>query len=263
MKKTLFLFLFVLGLQCFAVTLSTSDLIKSSLKHTLPKVNVTAINDTPIPNIYQVISDKKIFYVDSSGKYLFIGNLIDLSTKANLTQLAVQSISVVDWNQLPLKIAIRHVNGDGKRKIAVFTDPDCPFCKQLDQETVPKLKNVTIYYYLYPLAIHARAESDAKKILCSETLETTFLSWMKDNKALPLKTVCNNANNLKQMITIGKLVGVEATPTIVLPDGNIITGLVPADYLNQLITNAVSNDKKPLEGSISDASNIKVESIDK
>lgn len=240
MKKILSMVLVVVSMSCFAVSDATIKTIQSQLKSTLPMVKIDKISDTPIQNIYEVTSMHKIFYVDGSGRYALIGNLVDLSTKTNLTQLAVESISIVSWNELPLKIAIQKVIGNGKRKIAVFTDPDCPFCKRLEQETVPNLKNVTIYYFLFPLSsIHANAISDSQKILCSETPEATFTNWMKDNKSLPANTKCNNAKILKDMLDTGNKIGVEQTPTIILTDGKVIPGLIPADYLNQLIADSV------------------------
>lgn len=226
-------------MNVFADSQSIEKNIRSSLRKSLPKVNVDKITNTPVPNIYEITSNKKIFYVDGGGKYLFIGNLIDLSTRDNLTQAAAERLSTVDWNQIPLTIALRKVNGDGRYKISVFTDPDCPFCKRLEAETIPKINNTTIYYFLFPLSIHPSAEDDSKKILCSETPDSTYLNWMIDDKTLPIKATCNNANRLIKMKQVGKQIGVEVTPTIVLPNGKVVTGLVPADYLNQLIHNSV------------------------
>lgn len=238
MKKLIVIILISLFNQSFTLNQDMTNKIKLSLSKAFPKLSIDSITDTPLANIYQVTSNKKIFYVDSNVNYAFIGNLVDLNTKNNLTQLSLESLSLVDWNGLPIKIAIRNVNGDGQRKIAIFTDPDCPFCKRLEQETVPELKNVTIYYFLFPLAMHSEAESHAKQILCSENPESAFTSWMKDGKQLSEHTSCNNANSLYLMKNIAIKAGVEVAPTIVLPDGKIITGLVPADYLNQLITNS-------------------------
>ena len=238
MKKILSILLLI-TLQTFAdVPNATFIKIKKELAITLPKVTVDKIQDTPIANVYEITSQHKIFYVDISGKYALIGNLVDLTTKDNLTQIAAESINVVNFSDLPLKLAIQKIMGNGRRKIAIFTDPECPFCKRLEQETVPNLKDVTIYYYLYPLAIHERAASDAKQILCSEIPVKTLTDWMKDNKVLPTKDKCNNVTNLKKMKDLGNSIGLQNTPSIILQNGRIIPGLVPADYLNQMIANA-------------------------
>ena len=241
MKKYLIFIIFIFN-SIALNSITVIDKIKSSIKLNLPKITIESINPTAIPNMYEVVSGKKIFYVDSTGSYIFIGNMIDLKTKDNLTQNHLESISVVNWNSLPLNNAIRKVNGNGKYKIAIFTDPECVFCKRLEIETTSNLKDTTIYYFFFPLPNHAEAEKLSLQILCSEDTESAFTMWMKDGKLLQNRTNCTNAKTLKLMKDLGEKIGVEATPLIILPNGKIITGVVPADYLNQLIlSNRVDN----------------------
>lgn len=211
--------------------------LRASLKLSLPELPVDQVNTSPIPGIYEIVSARKVFYVDASGRYAMLGNLVDLNVKKSLTEEKVQSLMFVDWKKLPTHIAIVKVIGAGQRKIAVFTDPECPFCKQLDVDILTKQKNLTIYYFLYPLAMHANAEEDSKRILCAENPDLTYIDWMANNKKLPLQDKCKRAANLEIMKKVGsEVVGVEATPTIVLPNGQIVSGLIPADYLSKLIT---------------------------
>jgi thiol:disulfide interchange protein DsbC len=214
------------------------EVIRSQLKLSLPELKVDQVIPTAINNVYEVDAGHKVFYVDKSGRYALFGNLVDLSNKQNITQKRVEQLGRVDWNKLPLNIAIRHVIGNGSRRIAVFTDPDCPFCKKLEQETIAKLKNVTVYYFLFPLPTHQYAEIDSQKIICSENTEDAYLGWMVEGRALPKKSTCANDSILTKMQQVGNdVVQVEVTPTIILPDGSIVTGLAPADYLSQLIDN--------------------------
>ena len=211
--------------------------VTQGLKQSLPAVTVDQVNKSVFHGVYEVISGRKVFYVDATGHYAMLGKLVDLTTKEDLTQQKVDSLSVVSWDRLPLKIAIKRVMGDGTRKLAVFTDPDCQFCKRFDGEIVPKLTNVTVYYFLYPLPIHANAENNSKRILCSSNPDKTFVDWMVDEKKLPIQNKCDRAKDLEQMKQVGdKVVLVDATPTLILPDGKIINGLVPADYINKLLT---------------------------
>ena len=234
MQKILVLILLMLS---FAYADDITSTIKIHLKADLPELKVDQVNTTPVNGVYEVVSGRKVFYVDSTGHYAFLGNLVDLETKQSLTEKTIKSVSVVNWNQLPLTLALRNTIGPGNRKIAIFTDPDCPFCKRLEQDTVSKLKDVVVYEFLFPLPIHENGMFDSRKIMCSQNPEATFAAWMILSKKLPEKTNCTNAAKLTQIQTIGtNVVGVEATPTIVLPNGQIISGLVPADYLNKLIT---------------------------
>ena len=239
MYKIFGLLLLSFVLVFYANADDVSSQIVKNLKITLPEITVDQINPTAIPYVYEVVSGHKVFYVDSTGRYALLGNMVDLTTKQSITQTRIEQLSVVDWNKLPLAIALRQVIGSGERKIAVFTDPDCPFCQRLEQDTIPKLTNVTVYYFLFPLSIHANAALDSKKILCSETPDKTFLAWMKNGVNLPMRSNCKAVANLTIMQDIGKnMIGVEATPTIVLASGKIMQGVIPPDYLNQLITEA-------------------------
>ncbi len=220
-------------------SLSTVEIIKNSLKLNLPALEVDQITQTVIPGIYEITSGRKIFYTDSSGKYAILGNLVDLNTKENLTMEKVEQLNMGDWGKLPLKIALKQVIGSGKYKIAVFSDPNCVFCKRLETEVISKLTDVTVYYFLFPLPNHFNSKSDAQKILCSENPESTFINFMKDNISLPSKTECNNAQVLTQMLDVGKnIIHVEVAPTIVLNNGKVVHGVIPADELNRMIIDA-------------------------
>jgi thiol:disulfide interchange protein DsbC len=214
-----------------------STQIRKALKETLPQIAIDQVNASPISGMYEIISGRKVFYVDSSGRYAMLGNLVDLSVKQSLTEEKVKSLAIINWSKIPTKIAIVKIIGKGERKIAVFTDPDCPFCKRLDADILIKQKNLTIYYFLYPMAMHANSDNDSKRIICAENPDATYINWMVNDKPLPLQNKCKRLPNLEQMKKVGsEVVGIEATPTIVLPNGQIVSGLIPADYLDKLIT---------------------------
>lgn len=210
--------------------------MKNNLQKNLPDLTIDQIVKTPFNGVYEVDSGRKVFYVDSTGNFALIGNMLDLTSKASLTEQRTTDLNIIDWKKIPTDLAIQHVKGNGASKIAIFTDPDCPFCKRLENETVAKLTNVTIYYFLFPLAIHPNAADDSKRILCAENPESAIQAFMVQDKSLSKNISCSNANKLQKMQDIGtNLVQVTGTPTIVLPNGRIISGLVPADYLTRMI----------------------------
>lgn len=211
----------------------TPDQIKADLVKQVPGLEkVDQVNKTDISGLYEVVVGRKIFYVSTDGKYALFGNLVDLSTKQSITEKRTQELSKVDFSKLPLDLAIKQVNGDGSRKIAVFTDPDCQYCKMFEKQVVPNLKDVTVYSFIFPLPIHPNAANDAKKIWCSKDRATTWANWMQKDTPLPTDMSCDTSA-LDKVMAIGKdVVGVEGTPTIIFEDGELMPGMLPADQLN-------------------------------
>lgn len=212
------------------------DTIKKNLKNNLPDLVVDQIRTTPFAGVYEVDSGRKVFYVDNTGNYAIIGNLLDLTTKDSMTEARTNELNRINWTKLPLDLAIKRTIGKGVSRIAVFTDPDCPFCKRLEAETIARLKDVTIYYYLFPLPNHPNAINDSKRILCAENPESALISFMAKDIVIGKSITCDKSKKVAQMVDIGtNLIQVNGTPTIVLPNGRIVSGLLPADYLSRLI----------------------------
>lgn len=209
------------------------DKIKADLVKQVPGLTeVDQVNPTKISGLYEVVVGRKIFYVSTDGKFAVFGNIVDLATKQSVTEQRMQDLAKVDFSKLPLDLAIKQVNGDGSRKIAVFTDPDCPYCKMFEKQVVPQLQNVTVYSFMFPLPIHPNAATHAKQIWCSKDRAATWAAWMQKDTALPTNTSCDTSDLDKVMKVGTEVVQVDGTPTIVLSTGQILPGMVPADQLN-------------------------------
>lgn len=214
-------------------TTVTPDQIKANLVKQIPGLTqVDQVNPTKISGLYEVVVGRKIFYVSTDGKFAVFGNIVDLGTKQSVTEQRMQEISKVDFSKLPLDLAIKQVVGDGSRKIAVFTDPDCPYCKMFEKQVIPQLQNVTVYSFMFPLPIHPNAATDAKKIWCSKDRAGTWAAWMQKDTPLPADMSCDTTG-LDKIMKIGTdVVQVDGTPTIILENGQIIPGMLPPDQLN-------------------------------
>lgn len=238
-QRTLSTILLVSSVSAFAASSSDTQniaTIKTNLKKNLPDLVIDKVIPTRFSGVYEVDSGRKVLYVDSTGNLALIGNMFDLTNKVSLTEQRTNELNVVDWKKIPTDIAIKRVKGSGVNKIAVFTDPDCPFCKRMEAETLSKLTDVTIYYFMFPLDIHPNAASDSRRILCSENPESSMIAFMVKDTKLTKNESCINAGNLVKMTDVGSnLVQVTGTPTVVLPNGRIVSGLVPVDYLSRMI----------------------------
>src|SRR5215510_3374323 len=163
MKLTPMLFLSLLlgSSLCLAGETETLAKIRQTLETRFPDIKVVDVRQSAMPGLYEVFSGDSLAYTDATGEYLILGQLMETSSKRNLTTLRLDERMSIDVAKLPLEKAIKTVKGSGKRRLAVFSDPDCPFCQQLEKE-LASVTDVTIYTFLYPLAeVHPDAPKKA------------------------------------------------------------------------------------------------------
>ncbi|MCV2509464.1 MAG: DsbC family protein, partial [Neisseriaceae bacterium] len=181
-----------------------------------------------------VVDGNRIIYLDEKMKNVLIGDVINVKTKENYTEKRAAQLDVIDFNKLPFDQAIKVVQGNGQVKIAVFTDPDCPFCKKLEQD-LKKIDNITIYNFLYPIdGLHPNARKKAIQIWCQgDKKSQVWVDYMRDNKSIPKVSECSNP--IQKNLKLGHEVGIYGTPVIFLPDGQRIGGYVPYDQFTKVI----------------------------
>lgn len=217
-----------------ADTARTAEL-KKSLEARFPGAKIQSMRLSPeLPGMYELVTDREIAYVDGSGNYLVTGHLMDTRTQADLTAQRWDELHVIDFASLPLDHAIKRVHGDGSRKLALFADPDCPYCQQLEHE-LQDIDNVTIYTFLFPLKnLHPDAYSKAVKIWCSANPDQTWTRWMLTRG--PLEAASCQQDVIEQNIALGHKLGVDATPTLFLTSGRRIGGAVSRAELEAKLT---------------------------
>ena len=210
--------------------------IRKAFQSSFPGMEVGSISKTPYGGLYEVVVDGQAAYTTSDGKYLILGNVIDLKNKRNLTAARNAKLSEVKWSSLPLQNAIKEVRGNGSRKVAIFSDADCPYCRKMEVE-VEKLTNVTIYTFLYPVeGLHPEAVPTSKRIWCESDRLKAWKAYMLRGEMPKSKGDCPNP--VDETVELGAKLKVSGTPTIILENGQRIPGLVPADKLDQMLTAA-------------------------
>ncbi len=213
-------FLFVsassLGL---ANTIEDIAAIKNNLEMRQPPIKPKSIKLSPLTGLYEVYISGNIFYVDKTVSYLITGgSLLDNVSKKNLTAERLIELTSINFSDLPLKDAIAIKKGSGAYKFAVFSDPDCPYCKTLEQG-LDKIgaSDYTAYMFLYPLKeLHPDATAKAESIWCSKDKQNAWLNWMI-NGTVPEKRSCDNP--IESNKKLADDLGVSGTPTIYLNDG--------------------------------------------
>lgn len=217
-----------------AVSALAAEEIPAVVRKALPQVEIQRVETRELASpLYTVVTAQGILYLDGSGRYLFTGDLYDLTTQQNLTQAALSERRHFAFVDLPLGDAILYKKGP--RRLAIFVDPDCPYCRRLHQE-LGQL-DATVYVFLYPLAdLHPLAYRKSVSIWCSEN-RIAALDAALGGQVVPARD-CEHA--VDRTVTLGTRLGVRATPTIVLDDGSWIEGYRSATELARLLGAASS-----------------------
>lgn len=207
--------------------------IRGVLKQHFPTVEISSIQSSPIQGLYEVLAGGKIFYIDQTGEYLMPGPLLETRTQTNLTEQRLDDIRAIKFNRLPLEKAVKIVRGKGTRKIAVFSDPDCPFSKLLLGELY-LLDDLTIYVFLNPLLdIHPEAMQRSNEIWCSEDRAKSLLDYMILGKK-PINQVKCDAP-VKDILALSELVGINSTPVLIFQNDMRVDGAMYATVIEDLL----------------------------
>lgn len=227
----------VLGL--LSTSISFADTYKASDFPALNKVLqgsvVNSIKETPVPGILEVVSGRRVIYMEKGGRYLFAGKLLDMQTERDLTAEKMKQLSAIPWAELPLAGAIRYVNGTPKYKVAVFTDPDCPYCKKM-QTALDQLKDTEIFILPMPLdSLHPDARKKAEFAWCAKDNGVTWKKMV--NGGSPGAVSCKNPVSDITAYAISR--NINGTPFVVAANGTAVSGYMEKDALQKWVeTNA-------------------------
>ena len=197
--------------------------IKTEIQKRLgPNVKVKSVSAAPVPGLYEVLVGNEFFYTDASGKYLIQGEIIELASGKNITEQRQADLNRIKWADLNQTNAIKTVRGNGSRQLAVFSDPNCGYCKRLEK-SMQQLENVTIYTYLTPI-LSADSTQKSKQIWCAADPFKTYIDWMINGISPSGKSDCNTP--LDKNLAFAKTYGITGTPTLFFTDGSRFPGAV-------------------------------------
>lgn len=181
-------------------------------------IKVDSVTKTPYGGLYEISTNGDIFYTDESARYLFVGKVVDTSNNyQDLTRARADQLAAIRFSDLPLEAAIKTVKGDGKRMMAVFEDPNCPYCRKLHQ-TLEGIDNVTIYTFLLNI-LSDDSSAKSKDIWCAADRTQAWHDWIVNAKAAPsAPAACPTPN--EQVLALGKKLHVAGTPTVYFSDGS-------------------------------------------
>lgn len=223
--------LMTFAFSCFADGASAALLAR--LKEKYPSTNFSAVSNSPISGIYEVTMGKNIAYSDASGRYLIIGSMFDMQERADLTAPKREAISRVEWSKLPLSQSITISKGDGSRTFALFTDPECPYCRKIEL-TLAEMDNYTVHVFPYPIAsLHPKATEKAIAVWCAADRRAAWQALMvKGQESPPI----NCQNPVAANVQLAASLGITGTPTLIRPDGSLRPGALPREALESWLS---------------------------
>lgn len=210
--------------------------IRNAIESGFPGTKVTEVNKSAVRGLYEVVMDGRqgpmVAYADEKGSYILVGDMLDVKSERNLTRERMDKLTAVKFDSLPLENAVKIVKGNGKRRLAVFSDLDCPYCKKLESE-LAKVDNVTIYNFPYPLPMHPDAGRKSKLIWCSKDRAAAWNAFFETGKVPTGKADCDNP--LEENLALGAKLRIDGTPALIFADGKRVPGYMPAARLDAML----------------------------
>jgi thiol:disulfide interchange protein DsbC len=224
----------LIGILIAHSAFADEETIRKTLDERYPRISIQSVSPTPIPGLFEVYANGQIVYTDKQGDYMLAGPMKETRNKTNLTQQRLEAVQMINFSTLPLDKAILVKRGNGERRIAVFSDPDCPYCKALEKE-LGLLDNVSIYTFLYPLEdIHPGATAKAETIWCAKDRAAAWSDYMLHSKLDSKTEPC--IAPIQYIVKLGATLGMQGTPALVFSDGKRVEGAIPVAEIEKLLS---------------------------
>jgi thiol:disulfide interchange protein DsbC len=209
--------------------------IRKNIAERLPDFpKIDEVTKTAIPGVYELRVGTELVYSDERGEHLIQGALIDTKTGVNLTEARIEKLTAIDFANLPLKDAIVYKQGTGARKLVVFADPNCGYCKKFERELL-QVKDVTVYTFLYSI-LGGDSPEKSRNIWCAKDNTTVWREWMVNGTVPPRAMAQCDAAALQRNMAMGKKYRVNGTPALVFEDGKRVPGALPPAQIEAQLT---------------------------
>ena len=210
--------------------------VKKAVEAAYPKFKVEKVTKTPYAGLYEVFMGGQIIYTDEKLSFLIAeGRLVDPKTKKDITGERLEELTKIDFSTLPLNQAIKVVKGNGSRKLVVFSDVDCPYCKRLERNELSNITDVTIYTFLYPIEqLHPDAANKSKLIWCAKDRVKAWEDWILRDQLASSAGSCEVP--LEKVGELARKIGVTSTPTLIFSDGKRMLGAQPYKEIERMLS---------------------------
>jgi thiol:disulfide interchange protein DsbC len=223
----------ILALSLAPAAFADDAAIRKNISERVPQFpKIDEITKTPIPGIFELRVGTDLYYSDEQGNYIIEGHLVDTKTRVNLTEERIGKLTAIDFKSLPLKDAMVWKQGTGERKLVVFADPNCGYCKKFEKD-LQAVKDVTVYTFLYPI-LGGDSPEKSRAIWCAKDNTKAWRDWMI--KGTPAESSPNcDASALQRNYAFGKKHRINGTPGLVFEDGSQRAGALSAEAIEKLL----------------------------
>jgi thiol:disulfide interchange protein DsbC len=228
------------SLALAASCLAQEAVIRKNIAQRYPELKaIDEVSKAAVPGLYEIrINGTEVYYTDARGDYLVVGNVYDTKQKRNLTEERVDKLTAIKFESLPFQDAFTIVRGNGERKLAVFEDPNCGYCKRFERD-LQTINNVTVYMFLYPI-LGADSAEKSKAIWCAKDRGLAWQDWMVRDQNIPNAVQMCDTDALKRNVELGRKHKINGTPTLFFVDGSRVPGAIDAKQIEKRLAEAKS-----------------------
>ena len=218
--------------------LAQEAVIRKVIPQRYPELKaIDEVRKGPVPGLYELrVNGSDIYYTDAKADHLIVGSIYATRERVNLTEERVNKLTAIAFDKLPFKDAFTMVRGNGERKLVVFEDPNCGYCKRFERE-LQTINNVTVYLFLYPILGPDSIEK-SKSIWCAKDKGQTWQDWMVREQSLPTTIPLCDTTALQRNVELGRTYKISGTPTLFFIDGSRVPGAIDAKQIEKRLTDA-------------------------
>ncbi|MBC7731007.1 MAG: DsbC family protein [Bacteriovorax sp.] len=221
-----------LGATLVQAAFAQEAVIRKNIAERLPDFpKIDEVTKTPVAGLYELRIGTDLFYSDERGDHILEGHLIETKSRNDLTTARIDKLTAIDFATLPLKDAIVWKQGSGARKLVVFADPNCGYCKKFEKE-MQQVKDVTVYTFLYPI-LGGDSPEKSRDIWCAKDNGTVWRDWMIKGAAPARSMGQCDASALQRNIDMAKKFRINGTPALVFEDGKRVPGALAPDQVEK------------------------------
>jgi thiol:disulfide interchange protein DsbC len=226
--------------------LANEAAIRKALEAKLSSAKIEGVQPGPIPGLWEVrlrtSEGMRVLYTDATGSYVIQGNIYETRTDRNLTEERMRKLNAVKFEALPLDLAVKVQRGNGKRVLAMFSDPYCPACRSFER-SLAQLDDVTIYVFMYPV-IRPENTNHSRAVWCSADRAKAWLELAAQPKPKVPEAAASCANPVDKVLELGRKLAVNSTPTLILANGERVSGGLSPEDLKEMLDQAPATARR-------------------